>query len=259
MPGPVRNRQRGERPNARAGETGQDVNDIGCGDETPDASGARVVSDGPGAMTDEERRIEKSVDRIAFFSDAIFAIAITLLTLQLSIPKGLSVQQLNQELVDNGPAYFSFALSFYVIGSFWIGHHRLFGWVRRYDNALLRLNLLFMAAVAFLPFPTEVVGRYGGVTSADVLYAASMVVTGALLMLLWQVAGRRRLLDASIPAQSIAAGTYRQLATVLPFLVSIPVAFVNAEAALYVWIAVAFLKPAGNLLFRRRRHDSPDE
>jgi uncharacterized membrane protein len=214
---------------------------------------ARPSSDAP--ATAAEHRMEKDVDRIAFFSDAIFAIAITLLTLQLSVPKGLSAQELNEALADNWPSYFSFALSFYAIGSYWIAHHRLFRYVVRYDGVSLRLNLLLMAAIAFLPYPTEVVGEYGAVTSAVVLYAASMVIVGVILTLLWRVSRRRGLLDPAVPTATLRSGRRRSLLIALPFLVSIPVAFLDASVAMYLWIAVAAVRPVESLLYRRQsRH-----
>ena len=134
-----------------------------------DAAGTRNVGRHavPGMTARLERRMAKDVERIAFFSDAVFAIAITLLSVRIAIPP--AARNLGHALAENWREYLSFALSFYVIGSYWISHHAMFRLVLRYDGVLLRMNLLFLATIAFLPFPTEVIGRYAGQTPAVIL------------------------------------------------------------------------------------------
>src|SRR5215472_2918297 len=93
--------------------------------------------------------------RLLFFSDAVFAIAITLLVLDLRLPPGSQVFDLaavRQQII-------GFVVSFYVIGRFWLSHHALFEGVAGYDVRLLATNLLFLAAVVFLPFPTTEVSE----------------------------------------------------------------------------------------------------
>jgi uncharacterized membrane protein len=104
------------------------------------------------------------LDRIIFFSDGVFAIAITLLVIGLkapSVPSLVSDSTLTHRLLDKWPRVATYALSFAVIGLYWIGHHRAFAHVRRFDYRLILLNLLFLGLIAFLPFPNEVLGRYG--------------------------------------------------------------------------------------------------
>jgi uncharacterized membrane protein len=100
-------------------------------------------------------------------SDGVFAIAMTLLVLDLKVPD-LSHHELDHHLsaalASQGGAYFAYALSFYVVGRLWLGHHRLFRHVTEADERLLRLNLLVLLFVGVLPFPTALLGRYGGVT-----------------------------------------------------------------------------------------------
>src|SRR5919197_2493902 len=98
------------------------------------------------------------VERIAFFSDAVFAIAMTLLVVQLSVPTG-PAGELGHTLRARGSKFFAFGLSFLVIGQYWLAHHRVFRHIRRYDLGLLWLNLLWLLAIAFLPFPTAVLGN----------------------------------------------------------------------------------------------------
>jgi uncharacterized membrane protein len=93
------------------------------------------------------------VERIAFFSDAVFAIAMTLLVVQLSVPSG-PAGDLGHALRSRGSKSFAFGLTFLVIGQYWLAHHRVFRHIRRYDLGLLWLNLVYLLGIAFLPFPS---------------------------------------------------------------------------------------------------------
>ena len=106
---------------------------------------------------------EKALDRVVFFSDAIFAIAMTLLVLQLRIPFVPSGNEhvLWQRLGDQLPSFWSFALSFFTIGLQWMAHQRKFRLIRRYDGVLLWINMVFLFCIAFLPFPTAVLAQRG--------------------------------------------------------------------------------------------------
>ena len=102
------------------------------------------------------------LERLLFFSDAVFAIAITLLALEIRLPSlegSLTNDQLFQDLLAIWPKYFSYALSFLVIGAFWMGHHRKFRFILRYDTNLILLNIFLLMGVAFIPFPTTVIGE----------------------------------------------------------------------------------------------------
>ncbi len=88
----------------------------------------------------------RELDRLIFFSDAIFAIVMTLLVLEIRVPEvppGLTAEEVPGEVFDLWPKFFSYVLSFLVIGSYWVGHHQTFRYVMSYDRTLLWLNLLF--------------------------------------------------------------------------------------------------------------------
>ena len=103
-------------------------------------------------------------DRIVNLSDGVFAIAITLLVLDIrapDIPQNMVSSQLPGALLSLWPKYLSYVLSFVGISAFWLIHHSIFRPIRSYDRILLYLNLLFLMVVAFLPFPTSLLGEYG--------------------------------------------------------------------------------------------------
>jgi uncharacterized membrane protein len=201
---------------------------------------------------------EKALDRIVFFSDAIFAIAMTLLVLDLRVPilpSGLTdaerTHQLSSALERLAPSMFSFALSFFVIGLLWMTHHCKFRLIRRYDDGLIWLNLAFLFCIAFLPFPTAVLGRDGGLVGT-VLYAISITVTGVFSALITVSAYRRhRLIDEDIDAASIRHWMRRTAVVPVVFAISIPIAFASPEAARWTW-ALAFVL-SSSLEFTRRR------
>ena len=140
--------------------------------------------------------------RLLFFSDAVFAIAITLLILDVRLPPGATVLDLREA----GPQILGFFISFYVIGRFWLGHHSLFEGVGGYDDRLLRANLVFLAAVVFLPFPTMVLSQLKA-SQGIVFYGLSLTAVGLLLINLTWHARRPALL---LPGQTFG-GTVRRL------------------------------------------------
>ena len=139
-----------------------------------------------------EQRSERGteVEHIVFFSDAVFAIAITLLVLEIRVPDGLPPARLTWVLGGMWPKFLSYLISFSVIGGYWRAHHRIFQYVKDYDQRLITLNLLFLMCVAFLPFSSSLLGGYGGQKIAVEVYAASVAATGFFLAATWRHATR---------------------------------------------------------------------
>jgi uncharacterized membrane protein len=184
------------------------------------------------------------LERLVFFSDAVFAIAITLLALDIRLPPGegrLTNQELLSRLLGLGPAYLSYAISFLVIGSFWMAHHRMFRTVTSYDGRFVFLNLFLLMSIAFVPFPTSVLSEQGNRT-ATIFYALTIVVVGLLSTLMWWYALRgNRLVAAALGHQEARRKVLRSLIVPTIFLLSIGIAFVNDEAARYSWISIALV------------------
>ena len=114
----------------------------------------------------------RGLDRIIFFSDAVFAIVMTLLILDISvpdIPQDSATAELPARVLDLWSKFFSYALSFMVIGTYWMAHHGTFRYFRTYDRMLMWLNLLFLLSISFVPFPTALLGEYGEQQFAVVL------------------------------------------------------------------------------------------
>jgi uncharacterized membrane protein len=125
---------------------------------------------------------EKSPERLVFFTDAVVAIALTLLVLPLTeiVPEVVAAHGTSIEAVaDHQQQIWSFLLSFVVISRQWISHHRLFEHVQAYNHALFQMNLGWLLTVVVLPFATQMVGAFGTDKFTALLYIGTMVVNGA--------------------------------------------------------------------------------
>ena len=196
----------------------------------------------------EENEIEFS--RIVAFSDGVFAIAITLLVLNLGVPEHIHGDDLGPVLWDQRQDLFAYALSFAVIGRFWVIHHRFFGEVTRFDSRLIWLNLFYLSWIVLIPFSSQVLGDHGGDTGAIVLYSINLsgVVLSGLLMF---VDAERSGLTRTDPALA-REGRRRALQVAAIFLASIPVALINPHAAQWLWLALFVVPTAGRLVRARR-------
>ncbi|HCE18289.1 MAG TPA: DUF1211 domain-containing protein [Anaerolinea thermolimosa] len=178
-------------------------------------------------------------ERLVFFSDAVFAIAITLLALEIHLPAGETAPddaRLFTALLEIWPRYLAYALSFLVIGTFWIGHHRKFRHIRQYDRRLILLNLLLLMSVAFIPFPTTLISDSTNRT-ATIFYALSMTCTGLLSAgLWWYASSRASLIDPSLPPAEVRREGLRSLIIPGVFLLSIALALIHSDTARFFWL-----------------------
>ena len=179
------------------------------------------------------------LERLVFFSDAVFAIAITLLALEIRLPASeseLSNGELFDRLLSIWPHYLAYAISFLVIGTFWMGHHRKFRFIRRYDSTLILLNLLLLMVVAFIPFPTAVLSEYGNRT-ATIFYALTMVMVGLLSAMLWWYAVTvPRLVEANLALHQRRREFVVALALAAVFLLSVGLAWIDDDLAKFSWL-----------------------
>jgi uncharacterized membrane protein len=125
---------------------------------------------------DDEAADDEGIGRILALSDGVFAIASTVLILEIAVPATASGAGLAKALLGLWPRYLACAVSFVVIARFWVIHRLAFRLIARDDAVLVWLNLLLLMFVAFLPFPTAVLGAHGGSPAAAVLYATSVIL-----------------------------------------------------------------------------------
>jgi uncharacterized membrane protein len=178
----------------------------------------------------------RQLGRVNNFSDGLFAIAATLLVLSIDVPR-VSHAQLPYALDNMIQPVLAYFLSFAVVGLFWMRHHQLFGMLRASDSGFAAINLLFLAVVALLPVPTELLGRYGADTGPVVIYAVFILALSLLLRGLAHHAIRANLTDREPHARWRARGHW----VLVVFGLSIPVAFLSPQVAMYSWTLVAVL------------------
>jgi uncharacterized membrane protein len=197
-------------------------------------------------------RAEHEVEfaRIVAFSDGVFAIAITLLVLNLSVPEHIPGDDLTDVLWDQRQDLFAYALSFAVIGRFWVVHHRFFSEITGFDGRLLALNLFYLAWIVLIPFSSQVLGDHGGDTAAIILYATNLA--GVVIVGLWLINDARKGGLAKPATAETDEYNRRALVIAVVFLVSIPIALVNVNLAQLVWLYL-FLEPLARRLFLSRR------
>ena len=134
----------------------------------------------------EDYRTESGTDieRTMYFSDAVFAIAITLLALDLQVPRvpeDLAAAELPSALLELWPKFVSFLISFWIVASYWLAHHRIFHHIGAYDRGMLLINLLFLMWVVLLPFSSSLIGEYEDARLATIVYALHNIVASSTL------------------------------------------------------------------------------
>jgi uncharacterized membrane protein len=180
--------------------------------------------------------------RLEAFSDAVFAIAITLLVLGLHVPAS-GDGSLGHALVDEWPSFASYLVSFVVIGIIWVNHHAVLDHVTEADRTLLFLNLFLLLWVTFIPFPTAVLAEHLRTGSdehlAAAIYSGTMTLMGLSFGALWLYIVRAGLLTPLMPPEQIRATTISFIAGNPFYLAAIGISFVSASVTLAIIAALA--------------------
>jgi uncharacterized membrane protein len=196
-----------------------------------------------------KQRAENEVEfgRIVAFSDGVFSIAITLLVLNLGIEKGLTEGQIDDAVWNLREDLLAYGISFAVIGRFWLVHHRFFSEVEAFDGRLIGLNMLYLGWIVLIPFSSEVLGEYGGTTTAVVIYSVNLALVVVLGQVMSAYARRRGLTKMGDRAHREAQIRSIYIAGI--FLLTVPIAFISPGLATLLWL-VLFLDPASRLARR---------
>ncbi|MCI4336421.1 MAG: DUF1211 domain-containing protein [Thermoplasmata archaeon] len=201
----------------------------------------------------------EDLSRIISLSDGIFAFAMTLLVIQLTVPSAICADlkpgsaacsaalggALNQEHM----LFYGYFLTFLIIGIWWMNHAQIFRAIGRFDAGLIWWNLLFLLTIAIQPFVLGVYQAYGGTRVAVILFALVESASGLLLAAIWQHAERNHLLAERVDRDVQRYLSYRSWLMPVCFLASVPVAFLDTDVAQYMWIGafvvVALLRKYG--------------
>jgi uncharacterized membrane protein len=201
--------------------------------------------------------------RLEAFSDGVFAIAITLLVLDIALPASAS-KHLLRSVGDLWPTYLAYVASFSTIGATWLGHNAITEYLDRVDPVFIRLNLLLLLVVAFLPFPTKLFADYIGHNTLErisaTFYGVTLLLCSTLLMVLWRYAVRKGLVRPDAADEEIDFLTQRLTPGLAGYLVLIIAGlFIPIVAVIgYLAVALYYIVPTRHLTnwIRRRLHRS---
>ncbi len=182
------------------------------------------------------------------FSDGVFAIAITLLVLELEVPERAG-QSMWEALGSQWPSYLAYLISFATVGAYWIAHNAITDHLDRVDAVLLRLNLLLLLSISFMPFPTKLVAQRIREEEAErvavSLYGVAMLTSAVLLAVLWRYARSHGLLSPDLTDELVQGMTRRLEPGVVGYVVVIVASYLAPLLALvgYLVVSVYLLVP----------------
>jgi uncharacterized membrane protein len=184
-------------------------------------------------MNNHEPETGLSFERVVFFSDAVFAIVITLLVLELKVPHVTEHTEsaLRHALFELFPRVIGFVVSFLIIGLMWIEHHRIFRYIDNYNAGLLWRNLLLLLCVSFVPFPTALFSENFWSRTAFILYTASFGGVATAKLFIWRHAAATGLLKKEVAPETERRIACRSLAAPLACLLAIALSFISVLVA----------------------------
>jgi uncharacterized membrane protein len=177
-------------------------------------------------------------DRATFANDAVFAIAMTLLIVSIAVPAlrdSTSSRELLHALRVQLPQFAAFFIGFAILGNYWLANHRFTSHLTAIDLRYLVIGGLYLASVAWLPYPTALLGQYNENPVAVGLFALSAAVTSGIEAMLLHRAHRGGLFRQTLPREVFRYAIIASLLPVLFFVASIPLAFLNPTVAIIFW------------------------
>jgi TMEM175 potassium channel family protein len=204
----------------------------------------------------DEHGDELGFERLVFFSDAVMAIAITLMALEIRLPElepDLAADQISAAFQTLLPHIGVYVLSFLVIGLYWMVHHRLFRIIRHFDASLLWLNLIFLMMVAFLPVATNTLGTYPNLGLTTAFYAVSIALVGLSEFVVWYYALRKHYMPSFVAPRAALYYALRILVPPAVFLFSLLIIPFDVDWAKYSWALMIPILFILGMIFPRER------
>lgn len=206
---------------------------------------------------EEADSTQRELDRVSGFSDGVFAVAITLLVLNIEVPQLADGERLTTALDDLVPDVTAYFIAFAVIGLFWYGHHKMWSSLRSTSPQLVWANLLLLSLIALMPFTTDLMGTYGDQSISVVVYAANVGLAALADSRLDRIAFGAGLTVPVSPGQrreQLVTGRLRSLI----FLASIPIALLSPTAAQLTWLTLLLLPWVGSRIRAAGDRDPAD-
>jgi uncharacterized membrane protein len=196
----------------------------------------------------KESRSDFQFGRLSAFSDGVFAIAITLLIIEIKVPvlRGATNESLLHSLSEMSLKFIGFLISFGIVGHYWSVHHRIFGYVEKYDTAFVWINLAFLCSVVLLPFSSGMLGEYSsdlGLYVPYTVYVFNIFLTGIMNCWLWLYIStpKKHFLTHTISKARIRLGLYRSLVIPIVFAFSLLVFFVSPVVSRFIPLLIPII------------------
>ncbi|GER90857.1 DUF1211 domain-containing membrane protein [Dictyobacter vulcani] len=198
---------------------------------------------------------EKDTNRLEAFSDGVFAVAITLLVLDIKLPyadssgKLLGNSELWQAIFEQWPMLLAFVTSFFTIGIMWLNHHRIFKHIKHSDTSLVFLNIILLMLIVFIPVPTALLVEYithPELNTAALLYSGTFFAMALCFNLLWRYASYKgRLLGQQVDMDGVNKISRQYLFGPLVYIIALAIAWINTPASLIfnLLLAIFFALP----------------
>lgn len=195
------------------------------------------------------------LDHIISFSDAIFAFSITFMALSIQIPhleSNLTQTELIHRIISLSPQFEIYAISFLIIGIYWLSYHQIFNYIRTSHSMLIWVNLAFLFFITLISFSTSIDTVYPLYHFVFLLYATILSITGVLLAVIWIHASKDKLLiDKNMSQLHIKIVSLQVIVPPLIFASSMAISFIDIQIAQYFWILIV---PAKIIIQRRYRY-----
>jgi len=191
-----------------------------------------------------------SRDRIITLADAVLAIVMTLLVLEIAIPelsRSEVATELPKRLLELWPVISSYAISFIILGFFWIGHDDQFHYIKRANRTLLWITIFYLLFIAFIPFSTALIGEYGDQQISVIIYGINIIIVLVWAYLQWKYATKEhRLVDDDLDPKFITIMSRRIIVGIILYAFAIAISLLNTQVSLvlFILIPICYLIPA---------------
>jgi uncharacterized membrane protein len=201
-----------------------------------------------------------ATERLVAFSDGVFAIAITLLILEIRLPELPAINSeadLQNALWSLLPKFLAYVFSFLMIGQYWQLHQHMFNYIKWADRRLILTNLYFLLFICFVPFPTMVLSEHGDLQTTTIFYAISLSLSRLFATWMWlHATNRHRLVDQTLPPALVKFYVFRSLNAPVIFLLSIPLSFFSLSLTYWSWGLIWLVSLLLNWVFSYRETTS---
>lgn len=199
-----------------------------------------------------EKRLERGLTttRVESLSDGVFAIVLTLMVFQIRVPDisaDKAPHDLWPRLLHQAPEFYSYAISFILVGIYWVAHHNMYHLVKRSTRPLLWMNLLFLMFVGFVPYTVALVGRYADIQKVMIIYGVHlMIISGLLFLQWWYVTRKKNLLVSPLNAEFVRSVDFKILTAPAVCVLAILTSFISVRGSylLYLLTIVMYLLPS---------------